>query len=501
MLIINGSIMVPGADPHAPRRLDLRIEGSRIAEVAEAGALHAAPGAMVIDAGGKLVVPGFVNAHHHSYDILAKGLLEDMPFDVWALHAQPAYFGPRSQAELRVRTLLGALENLKCGVTTLQDFCSLVPQDDATLDTVLGAYREIGIRTAFSIAVRDVAALDIAPFVPPGAPPEVLELVQGAPRRARDELDYVERQIARLRPLPPHLSWILSPAGPQRASFELLAGLGDLSARLCIPVISHVYETKAQAAKARQAYPEHGGSLIRRMQAAGLFAHRAFLAHMIWLLPDEIELLAELGGGVIHNPLANLKLKSGIAPLRRLREAGVPIALGCDNASCSDAQNIFQAMKMLCLLASGTDPEPTGLLALDAFEAATAGGARALGLEQDIGRIAPGMQADLALLDLTNIAYQPLNSAVRQMVYSDTGGSVDTVIVAGEVVLQNGVSTKLDEVALRAELADIMGRFRADFDTVSRRNRAAIPYLLEANRQVQEIDVGAWRYMCQCRRE
>ena len=93
--------------------------------------------ARVIEARGKLVIPGFVNSHYHSYDVLAKGLLEDMPFDVWALHSQPAYFGPRTRAELRIRTLLGALECIRNGITTLQDMNSLVPQDEETLDVIL----------------------------------------------------------------------------------------------------------------------------------------------------------------------------------------------------------------------------------------------------------------------------------------------------------------------------------------------------------------------------
>jgi hypothetical protein len=154
----------------------------------------------------------------------------------------------------------------------------------------------------------------------------------------------------------------------------------------------------------------------------------------------------------------------------------------------------------MCLLASGIDPQPTGVIAADAFRAATTGGARALGLEHAIGAIRVGMRADLTLIDLDDIAYQPFNSALRQLVYSDTGSGVHTVMVNGEVVLSNGVSTRIDESALRAELADLMPRFRIDFAAVAERNGAAIPFLLEANRRVQEVNVGAWRFMCGCAR-
>jgi 5-methylthioadenosine/S-adenosylhomocysteine deaminase len=162
--------------------------------------------ARVIEARGKLVIPGFVNSHYHSYDVLAKGLLEDMPFDVWALHSQPAYFGPRSKAEIRVRTLLGALECVRNGITTIQDMNFLVPQDEETLDIILGAYAEIGIRVAFSIAVRDVGVLDIAPFLSPDVPEDSMAVIRGAPKDAHEEIAFVERQIKRLTPLPPRLT-------------------------------------------------------------------------------------------------------------------------------------------------------------------------------------------------------------------------------------------------------------------------------------------------------
>ena len=150
--------------------------------------------------------------------MLAKGRFEDMPFDVWALHSQPAYWGKRSKAELRARTLLGAMESLRHGTTTIQDMNSLVPQDEETLDIILAAYAEVGIRVVFSIAVRDIAALDIEPFLPPDMPADVAAIVSGKPGDARADLAFVEAQIRRLDPLPPRMHWALSPSGPQRCS-------------------------------------------------------------------------------------------------------------------------------------------------------------------------------------------------------------------------------------------------------------------------------------------
>ena len=500
LVLRGGRVVLDPAEAHDPPRRDLTLSAGRIsavedpagprpvAEAAEAG------GARVIDCAERLVVPGFVNAHYHSYDVLAKGLFEDLPFDLWALLSQPAYWGRRSAAELRLRTLVGAIDCLRHGVTCVQDMNSLVPQDEDTLDAILSAYAELGIRVVFSCAVRDVAALDIAPFLDAGAPAEVAAIVAGAPGDADLDLDFVAAQLAR-RPAGGTLHWALSPSGPQRCSTRLLEGIGALSAAHGLPVTTHVYETRAQLAKARAAYPEHGGSLIRLMQATGLLTPRTHIAHSVWITRREIDLLAEAGTGVIHNPAANLKLKNGVAPLRDLREAGVNIGLGCDNCSCSDTQNIFQAMKLFTLLAAGSDPMPGGPSAADALRAATEGGARAVGLGDQIGRIAPRMRADLVLLDLTDIAYQPLNSAVRQLVYAEAGRGVRSVIVEGRVVLDEGRLTGIDEAALRAELAEAMQAVRRDYAALHARQAPAFPWLLDATRRLADTDLGMSRFI------
>ena len=506
LLIRGGRVYRHDGDVDDPAVRDIVVQGSRIVSVTspddDAAVKHEilrrssdSSEAQVIDAQGKLVLPGFVNAHYHSYDVLAKGLLEDMPFDVWALHSQPAYFGKRSKEEIRARTLLGAIECLRNGVTTVQDMNSLVPQDEETLDTILSAYSEVGIRVVFSIAVRDLGALDIAEFLPRDAPESVTALVRGASKDPREEIAFVERQIERLTPLPPRVTWGLSPSGPQRSSRTLLEGVADLAHRRELPVFTHVYETKAQTAKARAIYGAHGGSMIRHLADVGLLTPRTTIAHGVWLMQDEIELMAEHGSGVAHNPISNLKLKSGVAPMRAATEAGVNIALGCDNCSCGDCQSMFQAMKMFCLLAAITDPNPTGVRAADAIRAATVGGAHAMNLDGEVGAIEAGMKADLVIVDLADIVYQPLNSVARQLVFGESGRSVETTIVDGEIVMRDRRLLTIDEAALRSELAAVMPTFRSDFANVAKGNREAIPYLLAANERLKSDNVGINRFV------
>ena len=175
------------------------------------------------------------------------------------------------------------MECLRHGITTIQDMNSLVPQDEETLDTILAAYAEVGIRVVFSIAVRDIAALDIEPFLPPDMPADVSAIVSGKPGDARADLAFVEAQIKRLDPLPPRLHWALSPSGPQRCSTRLLEGIAELSERYELPVFTHVYETRAQLAKARSHYRRSwriAGSLHGDV---GLLTERTTLAHSVYV--------------------------------------------------------------------------------------------------------------------------------------------------------------------------------------------------------------------------
>ncbi|MEM8581562.1 MAG: amidohydrolase family protein [Pseudomonadota bacterium] len=494
-LTIQGArVMLPDADPHHPPFRDVHIANGRIARISASGE-PPQEGTEVIDGRGKLLVPGFVNAHYHSYDVLAKGLMEDMPFDLWALLSQPAYWGKRSPAELRLRTLIGGLECLKNGVTCVQDMNTIVPHDEAALDTILSAYEELGIRVVLSLAVRDVAALDIAPFMSSGLPPDIRHLVDGVPGDAAAELAFVSSQIDRIGHKRPCLHWAISPSGPQRCSARLLAGLSDLAENHGLPILTHVYETRAQLAKARSSYPEHQGSLIKRLADTGLLGPKTTIAHSIWITPEEIDALAEAGASVAHNPMANLKLKSGIAPLLDLEAAGVNIALGCDNCSCGDTQNMFQAMKLFTLLAGAMDGHPTGVGAAEALRSATTGGAQAVGLQGEVGAIAEGMRADFSLIDLSDIAFQPFNSAVRQLVYSECGRGISAVVVDGRVVLRDGKATGVDEGMLYDELAELMVEYTAEFTELKQRQSPAFPHLVDANRRIAEANVGMDRFI------
>ena len=249
-LIRGGRVYDHDGDVHQPAVADLLIDNGKIERVAPD--IAPGPGVEIIEARGKLVVPGFVNAHYHSHDAMLKGMFEEMPFDIWALHTNAASYGRRSHQEIRLRTLIGAAEMLRNGITTVQDFLTLVPAEEAYLDTILSAYEEAGIRVVVGIAARDRAALDIAPLMAMDLPQSIRDRLTGVSRPAKQELDFIEAQMRRLGMNPrPLMTWAITPSAPQRCSPELLEGLAALSHKHNLPVFTHVYETRPQAAAAR----------------------------------------------------------------------------------------------------------------------------------------------------------------------------------------------------------------------------------------------------------
>lgn len=490
-ILIRGGYILGTGSLDRPPVMDILIEGRTIVAMAPEIAVSAAE-ARAVDARSKLVVPGFVNAHAHLHDCFAKGLLEGQPLETWTIYSNPQNYPERTLEEVRARTLLGAAECLANGITTIQDMSMVYPMSDAYVDAILDAYADIGIRVVFAIALFDLPALETIPFLKEQLPAEAKERVARRDQRQGSLLDFARRQMVR-RPANDRLTWALAPSGPQRCSPELLRAVAAMAEELDLPVLTHLYETRAQALQARLAHAEHGGSLVRLLDSVGLLTPRLTVAHGIWLADEEIEALARAGVGIVANPLSNLKLKSGLAPLRRLGEAGIRLAIGCDNCSCSDTQSMLEGMKLFALLAGVTDPEPGGITAADALLAATLGGAAALGLQGSVGAIEPGMRADLTLFDLDDLAFLPFNSAVRQLVYSANPRAVTDVLVDGRIVIENRRFKSFDIATLRTEIRALTPRFQADFSAVTEANRPAAAALARVHARIAKTDVGLER--------
>jgi cytosine/adenosine deaminase-related metal-dependent hydrolase len=266
----------------------------------------------------------------------------------------------------------------------------------------------------------------------------------------------------------------VSISAPQRVTPEYFAELDDISRAHDLPFYAHMLETRLQRVFGQERLG--GPSLVRYTADLGLLSDRMNIIHAIWIDEADIDLIATSGAIVAHNPNSNLRLGSGIMPFRALRDRGVNICLGVDEAIADDAVNMWLVMKTAGMIHSLTDPDwlrwPQ---AAEVLDAATLGGGKAMRVP-GLGQIKVGAPADLNLIDLSTIAYLPVNNAPRQLVHCETGSSVRLTMVAGRVVAKAGRVCHLDRTGLLAEAALCLGAKRRAVEEAAAQMDDRLPF-------------------------
>lgn len=463
LLLANARVYRHEGDTDLPAVADVAIRDGLIAEI---GPDLPREGFDVLDLAGHVLVPGFVNGHYHSHDVLAKGLFEAVSLERWGLIAG-AIGSNRSPAEVYLRTLLGAVECVRNGITTVQDFAALSPLNPETLDAVVSAYQRVGIRVILGVVVRDRSQLETILWADELVAREHWDIVGTGRDDGLAQVASIEREMARVGDRDGLVVWAVAPSAPQRCSPELLQRVAGFTADADLPVYTHVYETRLQRHLAHERFGAHGGSIVRYMEANGLLTERVTMAHGVWPDGEEIQRVAGAGTGVVLNMLSNLRLRSGVAPLDAYRRLGIPLSLGCDNCSCSDVQSMLQVMKLYCLMGGISDPMIAPPTAPEAIRIATQGGAKAARIADRTGAIEPGMSADILAYDLADPAWRPLNSVARQLVHAETGRGLRHVWIAGRHVVANQKCLTVDEDVLMRDIDALMPVVRADLDRLA----------------------------------
>jgi 5-methylthioadenosine/S-adenosylhomocysteine deaminase len=285
----------------------------------------------------------------------------------------------------------------------------------------------------------------------------------------------------------------VSCSAPQRVTPDYFDALDDLSREHRLPFYIHVLETKLQRVLGDDKFQR---SMIRYVHELGHLSDRLNIIHGIWLDDGDMDLIAEAGAVIAHNPISNLRLGSGVMPFRALYERDIPICLGSDEAIADDAINMWSVAKFAGLIHNITEAEyERWPRAVEVLRCLIRGGAQAMRQPRPIGQIAPGFQADLILLDLDTLAFTPLNDLRRQLVYCESGSSVRLTMVAGKVVYQQNRITSVDEAAIRAEAREIAERARHD---IRRDNAAAqrwLPHYRQMYLRAARQDVGLQRWV------
>lgn len=433
-------------------RWDIHIEGNRIEAVLPAGTRAAA--GTVTDGRGMLATPGWINGHTHSHEGFHKGRYDNVPLELWMNNVRPLQPLPWTPRSVYLRTLIGAIDALRSGTTTICDDMNASPTLQPELvEAAYQAYEDLGIRALVGITLFDKPFFRALPFVDEEFDPAVLKTLDASrPTPAAVYLDFA-RGLARDRhPRARRVGYLATPSAPQRCTEEFLMQVREMADEFDVPLIIHVQETRLQVVTGQIMY---GSSMPAYLHRLGFLKPGTSLVHGVWLTPADIELLAETGASVQHNPQSNLKLGSGVAPIAALLKAGVNVSLGSDGCGSIEHASMLRNMQSMALMHKVRGDDYTGWVGADqAFHAATAGGAAALGLGDMIGRIAPGMRADLSLWRTDTIAFTPMNDALRQLVFNEGGGGLSAVFVEGEQVMKEGLLTRIDEPALIAEIAE-----------------------------------------------
>lgn len=452
-------------------------------------------GARVIDGRGGLLMPGLVNAHFHSSVNHMKGRLPCLPLELFMLYESPALETLRpTPRQAYLRTMLGCIEMLRNGTTAVMDDCFFVPEPTPEIiDAVAQAYADSGIRATLALDEPELSELEKLPFLDEIAPETLRPGLARRPKLgARDLLALYDHLVTRWHGAEDgRIGAAVSCSAPQRVSPDYFAALDGLSRQHDLPVLAHMLETRLQKVLGQEKFG--GRSLVRYTHDLGLLSKRMQVIHAIWVDGDDLDLIAETGANVAHNPISNLRLGSGVMPLREMLDRGIPVSLGVDEAIADDAVNMWAVMKTAGMIhtLSGDDPDrwPS---AREVLRAATEGGGLAMRRE-GLGTLRVGAPADLILVDLTTLPFLPLNDLPRQLVHVEQGSSVRMSMVAGRVVAEDGRVTSVDEAALLAEAREVFEGIAPTLRRAADEVAELLPVYRAMHDRAAAIDVGMTR--------
>ncbi len=479
-------------------RADILVRGSKIAAVGPDLRIPEDEADLrVINASGKLAMPGLINGHIHSPGNFRKGALDNLPLEIFMLYEVPPLSDTPPDPHMNyIRTLLGNIEMLKLGITAVHDDAFYVPiPTPESIDGLMRSYADSGLRAVVTIDQPNVIEYEKYPFLSDILPEDIRKEMASAPRMTSKELLECYRHLIDCwhNTCDGRLRAGVSVSAPQRVTVDYFTALSNISKKLDIPFDIHILETKLQRVLGEERY---GKSLVQYVHDLGLLDERMMVIHAIWVDDRDIELIAEAGCSVAHNPLCNLRLGSGVMTFRRHRDKGINICLGSDEGCTDDTANMWGVGKIAGLIHSITDPDYYNWpKAPEILWALTRGGAKAMRLEGKVGVLAPGYEADLILLDLNTLAFTPLNDIYRQLVYCENGSSVVMTMIAGKIVVQDGKVLTVDEEAVKAEVHEMMKAYRVEATKAAQAASRLEPYYREMYLRCAARDVGMNRWV------
>jgi 5-methylthioadenosine/S-adenosylhomocysteine deaminase len=402
---------------------------NRIVAIGPAAEIESAyPEAERINAYGGIIMPGLINAHTHVPMVLFRGLADDVELMDWLEgYIFPAEAEHVDEDFVRWGTRLACLEMLRGGITTFVDMYYF---DDVIAEEA----DRCGMRAVVGETLIDFPAPDNKTW--------------------EEAVAYTRRFVERWREHP-RITPAVAPHAPYTVSAEHLVEAHRLAEELDVPLLTHLAEHSVEIDRVRE---RTGQTSIDYLENLGILDDRMLAAHVVWPTPSEIELLAERGVGVAHCPESNMKVVAGVAPVPAMLEAGVAVGIGTDGAGSNNNLDLWDEIDTAAKLHKLTSGDPTVLNARQALSMATREGARALGLEDEIGSLEIGKRADLIVVSVDGFHQQPQppgENPYSLLVYATRASDVETVMVDGRVVVRDGWVLTLDATEIRHNAAAI----------------------------------------------
>jgi 5-methylthioadenosine/S-adenosylhomocysteine deaminase len=430
ILIKDGHVITMDPKRRVFERGSVAIDGDKIVAVGKDVKEKAD---VVINAKGKVVLPGLINDHTHLAMVLLRGVADDMALMPWLetriwpieknLQAEDCYAG----------ALLGCLEMIKSGTTCFADQYFF-------MENVARAVEEAGMRASLSYGIIEL----------------------GDPKRRESELRAGEKLVKECNGTAKgRITTMFGPHAAYTCSPECLMKVKELAKKHKVGIHTHISETQDEV---KQITEKYGKRPVEHLDAIGFLGPEVLAAHCVWVTEREIKILKERGVKPVHNPISNMKTASGVAPVQEMLDAGIPVALGTDGAASNNALDMINEMKFAALLNKVHKLNPIIVSAATTLEMATINGAIGLGLGKKIGSLEVGKKADIIIVDFKKPHLTPLHNVVSHLVYSAVSSDVDTTIVDGKILMQGREVLALDEdkVLERAQKTsdDLLARWR-----------------------------------------
>ncbi len=377
-----------------------------------------------IDGKDRLVMPGLINAHTHSYMAPLRNIADDMPFMDWLLKGVDPIEGKMTGEDAYWGAMLAIAEMISCGTTTFNDM-------QMHIHNTTKAVKESGMR---AVICRGLVG-------------DKYDRDDRRIKEAFEEMPDAEGTNGRL-------SFRLGPHAPYSAGFDYLRCVVDLAKEKGLGIHIHLAESVTETENLKK---EQGLTAIEYADKAGCFDVPCIAAHCVQVTESDIALMAKKNVSVVTNPASNMKLGNGFAPVPEMMEAGINVCLGTDGAASNNTLNMFHEMSLLALIHKGTHKTPVCIGARETLKMATVNGAKALGLDK-VGELKEGYKADLAILDINTPSMIPRNNMLSSLTYSANGSEVDTTIVDGRILMEGRELKTIDQERVLYECNKMMER-------------------------------------------